>query len=161
MVQLSHLYMTTGKTVALTIWTFVGKMMSLVFNTLSRFVIAFLPRSSHILISWLQSPSKVILEPMKRKSVTLSTFPPSTCHEVMEPDAMTLGLSMLSFKSAFSLSSFTLMKRFFSYSWLDEGRTWRRCFCSLNKGANVGPGRSGTSLKLGTHLDFQLKVFFF
>ena len=55
---------------------------------------------------------------------------------------------MLSFKSAFSLSSFTLMKRFFSYSWLDEGRTWRRCFCSLNKGANVGPGRSGTSLKL-------------
>ena len=69
MVQLSHLYMTTGKTIALTIWTFVGKVMSLLFNTLSRFAIAFLPRSNHLLISWLQSPSAVILEPKKRKSV--------------------------------------------------------------------------------------------
>ena len=77
MVQLSHLYMTTGKTVALTIWTFVGKMMPLLFNTLSRFVIAFLPRSKHLLISWLWLPSAVILEPQKRKSVTVSTFFPS------------------------------------------------------------------------------------
>ena len=70
MAQLSHLYMTTGKIIALTIWIFVGKVMSLFFNTLSRFVIAFLPRSKHLLISWLQSPSKVILKPKKRKSVS-------------------------------------------------------------------------------------------
>ena len=89
MVQLSHLYMTTGKTIALTIWTFVGKVMSLLFNTLSRFAIAFLPRGSH-LISWLQSPSAVILEPKKRKSVTASTFSPSICCKVIEPDAMIL-----------------------------------------------------------------------
>ena len=71
-------------------WTFVGKMMSLLFNILSSFVIAFLPRSKHLLISWLQSPSAVILEPKKIKFVTASTFPPSTCHEVMGPDAMIL-----------------------------------------------------------------------
>ena len=82
MVQLSHPYMTTGKTIALTVWTFVGKVMSLLFNTLSRFVIAFLPRSKH-LFSWLQSPSTVILEPKKIKSVTVSTFSSSICHEVM------------------------------------------------------------------------------
>ena len=75
MVQLSHLYMTTGKTIALTIETFVGKMISLLFNTLSRFVITFLSRSKHLLISWLQSPSPVILEPKKIKSVTVSIFP--------------------------------------------------------------------------------------
>ena len=72
MVQLSHPYLTTGKTVALTRWTFVGKVMSLLFNMLSRFLIAFLPRSKHLLISWLQSPSAVILEPKKIKSVTVS-----------------------------------------------------------------------------------------
>ena len=72
MVQLSHPYMTTGKTIALTIWMFVGKVMSLLFNTLSRFVIAFLPRSKHLLISWLRLPSAVILEPKKTKSVTVS-----------------------------------------------------------------------------------------
>ena len=71
MVQFSHLYMTTGKTTPLTGWTFVGKMMSLLFNTLSRFVIAFLPRSKRLLISWLQSPAAVILEPKKIKSVTV------------------------------------------------------------------------------------------
>ena len=74
MVELSHLYMTTGKTITLTIWTFVGKVMSLVFNTLSRFDIAFLRRSKHLLISWLQSPSMVTLEPKKMKSVTVSTW---------------------------------------------------------------------------------------
>ena len=88
MVQLSHPYMTTGKTIALTRQTFVGKVMSLLFNMLSRFVIAFLPRSKHLLISWLQSPSAVILELPKIKSATVSTVSPSICHEVMGPDAM-------------------------------------------------------------------------
>ena len=83
-VQLSHPYMTTGKTIAFTKWTFVDKVMSLLFNMLSRFVIAFLPRSKHLLISWLQSPSEVILEPRKIKSATVSTVSPSTSHEVME-----------------------------------------------------------------------------
>ena len=73
-VQLSHPYMTTGRTIALTIWTFVSKMMSLLFNMLSSFVISFLPRSNHLLISWLQSPSSVILEPKKIKSATVSIF---------------------------------------------------------------------------------------
>ena len=90
MVQPSHPYMTTGKTTALTIWSFVGKVMSLLFNTLSRFVIAFLPRSKRLLISWLQSPSTVILEPKKIKSVTVSNFPPSICHEMMGLSAMIL-----------------------------------------------------------------------
>ena len=81
--------MTDGKTMALTIRTFVGKVVALLFNTLSRFVIAFLPSRSHLLISWLQAPSAVILEP-KRKAVTASTFSPSICHKVMGPDAMIL-----------------------------------------------------------------------
>ena len=80
MVQLSHPYMITEKTIALTIWTFVSKVMSLLFNTLSRFVIAFLPRSKCLLILWLQSPSAVILEAKKMKSDTVSTFCPSVCH---------------------------------------------------------------------------------
>ena len=80
--------MTTRKTMALTIWTFVSKMMSLLSNIMSRFVIAFLPRSKHLLISWLQSPSTVILEPKKIKSVMVSIVSPSICHEVMGPDAM-------------------------------------------------------------------------
>ena len=87
-VQLSHPYMTTGKTIALTMQTFVDKVMSLFFNVLSRLVIAFLPRSKHHLISWLQSPSEVILEPKKIKSDTVSTVSPSISHEVMGPDAM-------------------------------------------------------------------------
>ena len=80
--------MTTRKTIALTRWTFVGKVLSLLFNMLSRLVIAFLPRSKHLLISWLQSPSAVILESKKIKAVTVSTFPLSIYHEVMGPDAM-------------------------------------------------------------------------
>ena len=87
MVQLSHPYMTTVKTIALTRWTFVGKVKSLLFNRLSRLVITFLPRSNSLLISWLQSPSAVILEPSKINSVTVSTVSPSICHEVMGPDA--------------------------------------------------------------------------
>ena len=82
--------MTTGKTTALIRWTFVGKVTSLLFNVLSRLVITFLPRSKRLLISWLQSPSAVILEPPKIKSVTVSIVSPSIWHEVMEPDAMIL-----------------------------------------------------------------------
>ena len=89
-VQLSHPYMTTGKTIALTRWTFVGKVMPLFFNMLSKLVIIFLPKSKCLLISWLQSPSAVILEPKKIKSATVSTVSPSTYHEVMGPDAMIL-----------------------------------------------------------------------
>ena len=89
-VQLSHPYMTTGKTIALTRWTFVGKVMSLLFHMLSRLVIIFLPRSKCLLISWLQSPSAVISEPKKIKSDTVSTVSPSISHEMMGPDAMIL-----------------------------------------------------------------------
>ena len=101
-VQLSHPYMTTGKTIALTRQTFVGKVMSLLFNMLSRLVITFLPRSKRLLILWLQSPSAVILEPRKIKPATVSQ---SICHEVIGPDAMILVSGMLSFKPTFSLSS--------------------------------------------------------
>ena len=90
MVQLSHLCLTTGKTIALITRTLGSKVMSLLFNMLSRFVITFLPRSKRLLISWLQSPSVVIWEPQKIKSVTISTFSWSICHDVMEPNAMTL-----------------------------------------------------------------------
>ena len=90
MVQLSHPYLTTEKTIALTRQTFVSKVMSLPFNMLSRLVISFLPMSKRLLISWLQSTSAVILEPKKIKSVTLSIVSPSICHEVMGPDAMIL-----------------------------------------------------------------------
>ena len=127
---LAILAMTTGKPMALIIWTFVlantgndywqthgfdytdlcsGKVMSLLFNILSKFVKAFLPRSKRLLISWLQSLSAVILKPNKRKSVTVSTFSSSICHEVMRQDAMILVFWMLSFKPVFSLSSFTLI----------------------------------------------------
>ena len=90
-VQLSHPYVTTGKTIALTRWTFVGKVMCLLFNMLSNLLIAFLTRSKHLLISWLQSPSAVILEPPAQiKSLTVSTVSPSICHELMGPDAIFL-----------------------------------------------------------------------
>ena len=89
-VQLSHPFMTTGKTIALTRWTFVSKVTSLLLNVLSRLVITFLPRSKCLLISWLQSPSAVILELPKRKSDTVSTGSPSIRHEVIGPDAMIL-----------------------------------------------------------------------
>ena len=88
MVQLSNPYMTTGKTITLTRWTFVGEVMSLLFNMLSRFVIAFLPRSKHLLISWLQSPSAVVLEPPKIKSLIVSIVSSPVCHEMMGPDDM-------------------------------------------------------------------------
>ena len=100
-VQLSHSYMTTGKKIALTTWTFVGKVMSLLFNMLARLLITFLSMSKHILVSWLQSPSAVILEPPKIKSDTISNVSPSISHEVMGPDAMMFVFWMLSFKPFF------------------------------------------------------------
>ena len=95
-VQLSHPYMTTGKTIALTRWTFVGKVMSLLFNMLSRFVIAFLLKNKCLLISWLQSSSAVILEPKKIKSVAVSIVSPSICHEVRGPKKKYFFLDILS-----------------------------------------------------------------
>ena len=121
-VQLSHAYMTTGKTIALTRCVFVDKVMSLLFNMFSRLVIAFLLRSKHLLISWLQSPSAVILEPLKIKSLTVSTVYPSICHEMMTLDAMIFIFCILSFKPTFSLSSFTFIKRLFSSSSLSSLR---------------------------------------
>ena len=113
MVQLSHPYRTTGKTIALTRWTFIGKVMSLLFNMTSRLVVAFLPRSRYLLISWLQSPSAVILEPPKIRSLTVPIVSPLVCHEVMGLDAMIFVFWMLNFKPTFSLSSFTFIKRLF------------------------------------------------
>ena len=122
MVQLSHPYMTTGKTTALTKWTFVGKMMFLLSNMLSMVAIAFLPRSKYLLISWQQSWSAVILEPKKIKSVTLFIVSPSICHEVKGPDSIILVFWMLNFKPAFTLSPYTLTNRLFSSSSLSAIR---------------------------------------
>ena len=122
MVQLSHPYMTTGKSVALTIQAFVSKIMSLHLNFLSQFVIPSLPRSKCLLISRLQSLLEVILEPKKIKSVMMSTFPSYICHEVTGPKAMKFIFWMLSFKPAFSPSSFTFFKRLFSSSLLSARR---------------------------------------
>ena len=113
-VQLSHPYTTTGKTIALTRWTFIGKVISLLFNKLSRLLIAFPPSNKHLLISWLQSPSAMILESQEIKSVTVSIISASICHEVMGPDAMIFVFWMFSFKPIFSLFCFTFIKRLFS-----------------------------------------------
>ena len=110
-VQLSHPYMTTGQTIALTKWTYVDKVIPLLLNMWSRLVIAFLPRSKCLLISWLQSPSVVILEPPEIKPLTVSIVSPSICHEMMGPDAMVFIFWMLSFKPTFSLHSFTFIKK--------------------------------------------------
>ena len=114
--------MATRKTIALTRWTFVGKVTCLLFNMLSRLVITCLPRSKCLLISWLQSPSAVILEPSKIKSAIVFTVSPSICLEVMESDTMILVFWMLSFKPTYSLFSFTFIKRFFSSSSLSAIR---------------------------------------
>ena len=116
MVQLSHPYRITGKAIALTIWTFVSKLMSLLFITLSRFVIASLPRIKHLWISWPQSLSTVILEPKKIKSITASTFFPFICLEMTGPDAMIFIFQILNFMPAFPLFYFTMIKRLFSSS---------------------------------------------
>ena len=123
--------MSTGKIIALSRQTFVGKVVSLLFNMLSRLVIAFLQRSKRLLISWLQSPSAVILEPKKIKSLTVSIVSTSICHEVMGPDAMILVFWILSFKPAFSLSSFTFINRFFSSSSLSAIRVVSSASLSL------------------------------
>ena len=120
--------MTTGKTIALTRRTFVDKVMSLLFNMLSGLVITFLPRTQRLLISWLQSPSTVILEPRKTKSATVS---PSICHEMTGPDAIILVFWMLSFQPTFSLSSFTFLKRLFSSSSLSPIRVVSSAYLGL------------------------------
>ena len=116
MVQLSHPYMIDWKNCSIDYMDLCWQSDVSAFNMLSRFVIAFLPRSKCLFISWQQSLSAVILEPKKIKSASASIFSPSICHEVMGPDAMIFIFSMLSFKSAFSLSSFTFTKRLFSSS---------------------------------------------
>ena len=123
MVQLSHPYRTTGKTIALTIWTCVGKVMSLLFNVLSMYI-AFLPVSKCLLISWLQSPSAVILEPKTLKSLAVSIISPSVYHEVKGPDAMILVFWMLNFKPAFSLSLFHFHRESlqFHFAFCHKGR---------------------------------------
>ena len=120
-----------GKTIALTRWTFVGKVVSLLFNMLSSLVIAFLPKSKCVLISWLQSPSAVILKPPKIKSVTVSIASPSNCLEVTGLDAMIFVFWMLSLKLAFSLSSFTFIKRLFSSSLLSAVRVVSSAYLRL------------------------------
>ena len=130
--QLSHPYMTTGKTIALTRWTFVGNVMTLLFNMLSRLVITFLTRSKGLLISWLQSPSAVILKPKKIKFGTFSIVSPSSCHEVMGLDAMIFIFWMLSFKPGFSLSAFTFIKRLFSSSLLSSKRVVSSAYLRLS-----------------------------
>ena len=124
--------MTTGKNIALIRWTFAGKVMSLLFNMLSRLVIVFLPRSKHLLISWLQSPSTVILEPKKINSLTVSIVSPSICHEVMGLDAVILVFGMWSFKPAFSPYSFTFFKRLFSSSLLSAIREISSAYLRLS-----------------------------
>ena len=125
--------MTTGKTIALVRWTIVGKVMSLLFNMLFRLVITLLPRSKHLLISWLQSPSAVILKPSppKKKSLSVSIVSPSICHEVMGPDAMILVFWMLTLKPRFSLSTFTFIKRLFSSSSLSDIRVVSSAYLRL------------------------------
>jgi len=130
MVQISYPYATTRKTIALIRWTFVGKVISLLFNMLPRLVITFLPRSKGLLISWLQSPYAVIFEPRKIKSITVSIVSPSICHEVMGLDAMILVFWMLSFKPGFWLS-FTLIKRLFSFSLLSPIRVVSSAYLRL------------------------------
>ena len=124
-VQLSHPYMNTGKTIALPRWTFIGKVQ------LSGLVITFLLRSKRLLISWLQPPSAVILEPPQIKSTTVSTVSPSICHEVMGPDAIILVFWVLSFKPTFPLSSFTFIKRLFSSSSLSAIRVLSSVYLRL------------------------------
>ena len=117
--------------------------MSLIFNMLYRFVITFLPRSKHLLISWLQSPSAVSLQPEKIQSLTVSIVSPSICHEVMGPVAMILVFWMLSFKPAFSLSSFTFIKRLFSSSLLSAIRVG---VIFISEVIDISPGNLDSSL---------------
>ena len=142
MVQLTHPYMTTGKTIALIRRIFAGKVMSLLFKVLSRLVIAFLPRSKHLLISWMQLSSAVILEPPEIKSVAVSIVSAFICHEVMGPDTLIFVSLMLSFKPTFSLSSFTFIKRLFSYSLLSAIRV----VSSTSEVTDISPQNLDSSL---------------
>ena len=119
-VQLSHLYMTTGKTIALTRWTFVGKIMSLFFNMLSRLVITFLPRSKHLLISWLQLPTELMLEPKKINSDTVHTVSPFISHEVMGPNAMVL-VFLVELQANFFTLLFHFHQEAFQFVWQGSG----------------------------------------
>ena len=130
--------MTTEKTIGLTRWTFVGNVMSLFFNMLSRLV-SFSSRSKCLLISWLQSLLEVILETKKIKSVTVSIVSPSICHKVMGPDAMICSFLVLSLKPAFSLSSFTFIKRLFSSSLLSVISVVSSAYLKLFLPANLIP----------------------
>ena len=127
----SHINTTTGKTITLTSWTFVDRVMALLFNVLSRLVRAFLSRSKCLLISWLQSTSAVILEPQKIKSVTVFNVSPSICHEEIGLDAMILVFWMLSFKPNFSLFSFTFINRLFSCSLISAIRVVSSAYLRL------------------------------
>ena len=130
-VQLSHPCTTTGKTIALTRRTFVGKVMSLLLNIPSRLVINVLPRSKRLVISWLQSPSAVILETQTIKSDTVSTVSPSISYEVMGPDVMIFVFWMLNFKPTFSLSTFPFLKRLLSFSSLSAVRVVSSAYLRL------------------------------
>ena len=144
MVQLLYLYMTTGKTVSLTKWTFVGKVMSLLFNMLSRLVIAFLPRSKHLLISWLLSSSTMILETKKDKICHCFHFSLLFAMKwLMGLDTMILVFWMLSFKPAFSLSSFTFIKRLLSSSSLSAIRVVLSAYLRF---VDISPGTLDSSL---------------
>jgi len=152
------------KNISLTIWTFVSKMMSLLFNTLFRFVIAFLPRSKPLLLSWLQSPSTVTLEPKKIKSVTVFIVSPYICHEMMGPDAIILVVFffflMLSFKPAFSLSSFTFIRRLFDAFLLSAIRVVLKC-CGCEVCAMLGFVTSrGEDFYMGPEMRFDYLELF-
>ena len=130
MVYLSHLYMTTRKSIPLTMWTFVGKVMSLLFHMLSGFVVAFLPRRKCLLFSCLQPPSTVILKPKKTKCGTISTFPPSVCHEVMT-GCHTLRFFNVEFQASLFTLLFSLIKRLFSVSSLSAIRVISSAYLRL------------------------------
>ena len=158
-VQLSQPYMASGKTIAWTRWIFVGKVISLLFKLLSRLVIAFLPRSKHLWISWLQSPSTVILEPHKIKFLTVAIVSPSTCHEMMGLDSVILVFWILSFKLTFSLLSFTFIKRLLSSSSLSAIRVVSSAYLRLLIFllAILIPACASTSLTLHDVLFIEIK----
>ena len=137
MVQLSHPYMTTGRTIALTRWTFVGKVTSLLFNMLSKLVIAFFPRSKHLLISWLQWPSVVVSHHFHCFPICLPW--------VMQQDTLILVFWMLTFKPTFSLSSFTFIKRLFSSFSLSAIKSGVIC---VSEAIDTSPGNLDSSLCL-------------
>ena len=158
MVQLSHPYMTTRKTISLTIWTFVSKVMSLLFNMLYRFVRAFLSRSKCLLISCQQSPSAVNLEPPKIKSVAVSIVSPSIFHGVMWPGVIILVFWMFSFKPTFSLYSVTFIKRLFSSSSLSVIRVVYICISEVIDVSPNDPDSSLCFIQPGSSYTYTLHI---